>query len=79
MMSDRDDLFPKIQAVLAGHSEGQVMQALLASLLVVIGVSAPGLGRAEALIEALPAELIPVLRKNWVDYRKHRAKAAGGA
>lgn len=75
-MSDAQDLFAEVQAVLAGHSEAAVMQVVLRSLLVVIGVSAPGLGRAEALIEALPAELIPMLRAEWPNYRAHRARAS---
>lgn len=75
-MSEREDLFPKIQAVLAGHSEMEVMQALLKSLLVIIGVSAPDLPRAEALINALPAELKPLLRNEWANYRQHRARVA---
>lgn len=73
-MSDQDELFSAVQAVLAGHSERTVMQALLKSLLVVIGVSAPDLARAEALIDALPAELKPLLRQEWVNYRLHRAR-----
>lgn len=73
-MSDHADLFQKIQVTLAGHSEMEVMQALLKSLLVVIGVSAPDLPRAEALINALPAELNPLLRSEWANYRMHRAR-----
>lgn len=72
-MSERTDLFHEIQVVLAGHSEATVMQALLKSLLVIIGVSAPDLARAEALIDALPTELKPLLRQEWVNYRLHRA------
>ena len=75
-MSDSTDPFHQIQAVLAGHSEKQVMQALLQSLLVAIGVSAPDLEHAEALIDALPAELKPLLRAEWDNYRAHRAKAS---
>jgi hypothetical protein len=73
--SDANDLFHQIQGVLAGHSEATVMQALLYSLLVVIGVSAPSVARAEALIDALPAELKPKLRREWLSYREHRAKS----
>jgi hypothetical protein len=76
-MDDQGELFHEIQLVLAGHSEAVVMQALLRSLLVVIGVSAPSLARAEALIDALPVELKPVLRKEWLNYRAHAAKASG--
>jgi hypothetical protein len=54
------------------------MQALLGSLLVVIGVAAPDLARAEAAIDALPTELKPLLRQEWVNYRLHRASMAGG-
>lgn len=74
-MSDGAAAFKAVQEALAGHSEAAVMQALLKSLLVVIGVSAPDLARAEALIDALPAEMKPHLRKEWVSYRLHRAKA----
>lgn len=52
------------------------MQVLLKSLLVIIGVSAPDLPRAEALIDALPTELKPLLQSGWVNYRLHRAKAS---
>lgn len=75
-MSDPGDLFHEIQVVLAGHSESAVMRALLQSLLVAIGVSAPDLARAEAMIDALPAELKPLLRQEWANYRLHRAKSA---
>lgn len=71
-----NDLFRQIQAVLAGQSEAAVMQALLASLLAIIGVSAPNLARAEILIDALPAELKPMLRAEWLKYRAHRARAS---
>jgi len=76
-MSDREELFAHIQTVLAGHSESDVLRTLLQSLLVAIGVSAPSLARAEAVIDALPAELKPILRREWQNYRAHRAKAAG--
>ena len=71
-----DDLFRRIQATCGGEGEAAVMQALLQSLLVVIGVSAPSLARAEALLDALPAELKPRLRAEWLNYREHRAKAS---
>ncbi len=70
------DPFRQIQMVLAGHPEAVVMAVVLRSLLAVIGVSAPDLARAEALIDALPAELKPLLRAGWDDYRDHRAEAA---
>lgn len=75
-MDDREELFRSVQATLAGHSEAAVMQVLLKSLLVIIGVSAPDLPRAEALIDALPTELKPLLQSGWVNYRLHRAKAS---
>jgi hypothetical protein len=74
-MSERPDLFQQMQALFAGHSEAAVMRASLQSLLAVIGVSAPGLGRAEAMIDALPAELKPLLRRDWPKYRAHRGNA----
>jgi hypothetical protein len=74
-MSEQPSLFHDLQVVLGGHSEASVMQALLQSLLVCIGVSAPSLARAEALIDALPTELKPKLRQEWLNYRKHRAKS----
>lgn len=73
-MTERDELFRDIQNTLAGHSEVAVMQALLTSFVVAIGVSAESRSRAEEVINALPAELIPMLRENWAGYRKHRAK-----
>lgn len=75
-MSDRETLFHKVQTALAGHSEAAVMQALLQSLLVVVGVSAPDLPRAEAMLDALPTELKPLLRRDWINYRLHSANAA---
>jgi hypothetical protein len=75
-MSDHEELFKAVQVALAGHSEAAVMQTLLKSLLVIIGVSAPSLARAEALIDALPAELKPILRREWLNYRAHRARAS---
>lgn len=74
-MSERASLFAEVQAVLGGHSESEVMQALLQSLVVVVGVSAPDIDRAEAMLDALPAELKPLLRKDWAKYRQHRADA----
>lgn len=76
-MSDSEDLFRAVQEALAGHSEAAVMQTLIRSLLVVIGVSAPSLARAEALIDALPAEMKPFLRREWINYRLHMTKAEG--
>lgn len=73
-----EDLFRDVQTVLAGHSEMAVMQVLLQSLLVVIGVGAPSLARAEAAIDALPTELKPLLRQEWVNYRLHRASMGVG-
>jgi hypothetical protein len=73
-MSEQQDLFQQIQVVLAGHTESKVMQALLKSLLVVIGVSAPDLPRALALVDALPTELKPLLQAEWLNYRLHRAR-----
>lgn len=70
-MNDNKGLFQQVQAVLAGHSEAAVMQTLLQSLLVVIGVSAPSVARAEMLIDALPGELKPMLRAEWLNYRAH--------
>ncbi|HXA23628.1 MAG TPA: hypothetical protein VNW90_15160 [Acetobacteraceae bacterium] len=74
-MSDDPDLFDQIQAVLAGHTEKAVMLTLLKSLVVAIGVSAPDLPRAEALIDALPGEMKSRLLAEWPNYRAHRAKA----
>ena len=75
-MSETNELFRAINAACAGHSESAVLQALLNCLVTAIGVTSPGLGRAEALIDALPGELKPLLRKNWQGYRRHRARAA---
>jgi hypothetical protein len=74
-MNDHEDLFRAVQFALAGHSEAAVMRVLLKSLVVVIGVSAPSVARAEALIDALPGELKPILRTEWLNYRAHRAQA----
>jgi hypothetical protein len=75
-MSDSQDLFGRVQMVLAGHSEAVVLQVLLKSLVVAFGVSAPSLARAESAIDALPASLKPILRQEWMNYRAHRAKAS---
>lgn len=75
-MSDANRLFHAVQATLAGQSEAAVMQALLTSLLAAVGVSAPSVARGEAMLDALPAELKPILRREWANYRKHRAAAA---
>jgi hypothetical protein len=77
MSEPEGNLFHDIQVVLADWPERAVMQALLQCLLVAIGVSAPDLPRAEALIDALPAELKPLLRAEWVNYRLHRARTVG--
>jgi hypothetical protein len=78
-MGDTKDLFGQIQAVCAGHSEAAVTQALLRSLLVVIGVAAPSLQRAEAILDALPTDMKPLLRAEWPKYRQHRAKASAAS
>lgn len=74
-MSGQETLFQKVQAALAGHTEREVMQVLLHCLLVVIGVSAPDLDRADAMLDSLPTELKPLLRKEWGNYRQHRARS----
>lgn len=72
---DRKDPFVAVQKALAGHSEMAVMQALLRSLLAVIGIAAPDIQRALAMIDSLPAELKPLLEERWPSYRLHRAKS----
>jgi hypothetical protein len=72
---ERDEVFRKIQAACAGHQESDVVQALLRSVVIAVGVSAPSLPRAEAVLNALPAELTPFLREKWPSLREHRAKA----
>jgi hypothetical protein len=74
-MSDDTHLFDQIQTVLAGHTEKAVALALIRSLVVAIGVSAPDLPRAEALIDMLPGEMKSLLLAEWENYRAHRAKA----
>jgi hypothetical protein len=75
MVTEREEIFRAIQAALAGHSEKEVIGALLSSLVVAIGVSAESLSRAEAVINALPAELMPLLRAEWPKLRRHRTVA----
>lgn len=69
------DLFDEIQAILHGRSTAAIMQALLQCLLVNITVSAPSVARAEALLDAIPAELKPGLRANWLKYRSPESHA----
>jgi hypothetical protein len=73
-MSGSPSLFQQLNAVLAGHPEDEVLPTVLQVLLTVIGVGAPDLARAEALIDGLPATLKPLLRKEWENYRAHRAR-----
>lgn len=74
-MSEREDIFRDIQTVLTGHSELAIIQALLTCLVTAIGVSAKNIQHAEGVINALPAELNPILRDEWTNYRKHRAQS----
>lgn len=74
-MTEREELFRDIQAALAGHSEKEVIGALLSSLVVAIGVSAEDLAHAEATVDALPRELKPLLRTGWEGFRRHRTVA----
>ncbi len=74
-MTERDDIVRDIQQVLAGHSEVAVLQALLTSFVIALGVSAESLARGEEVIDALPTELKPMLRDGWTGFRKHRARA----
>jgi hypothetical protein len=74
-MSEREEVFRKIQLACAGHLEQDIIQALLHSVVVIMGVSAPSLERAEAAIDALPVELKMVLRQKWEAIRKHRERA----
>lgn len=67
-------LFAQVQTVLAGHAEVVVMDALVRSLVVLVGVSAADLESAQAFIDTLPGQMKPMLRAEWDSYRAHRAK-----
>ena len=75
-MSETNKIFRDIQKCLAGHSEREVVSALISSLIVAIGVSSRDIAHAESVISALPNEMIPLLRQEWSGFRQHRTKAA---
>jgi hypothetical protein len=72
----REDLFRQIQLVLGGYPEAVVLQVILRTLVVIIGVGAPDFHRAEAILSSLPSELEPILHAEWNKLRAHREKAA---
>lgn len=73
-MSERTQIFREIQSVLSGHSEHEVLGALIASLVVHIGVSADNLEHAKQIARQLPDDMIPPLVNDWDKLRKHRRR-----
>ena len=74
MHDERNEVFHKIQEVLAGHSELACANALIGSLVVAFGVSADSLEQAKQRIRRLPDDMIPALIHDWPKFRKHRDK-----
>jgi hypothetical protein len=72
-MDPRNHLFHAIQATLGGHTETDVIAALISSLVVAIGVQAPDLQEAIYAIEDLPHTMKPILHQEWPKLRRHRA------
>lgn len=74
-MTKRDALFREIQGVLANHGEAEIIDALVACLVVAIGVSSVDMAQADAMIGGLPVHLKTGVRQGWDGFRKHRASA----
>ena len=72
-MTERNEIFHDVQAVLAGHSEGEVIAALMASLAIAIGIRSDDMRHAEAVIKSAPDDMIRTLRQEWPKLRRHRA------
>jgi hypothetical protein len=72
----REDLFRQIQLVLDGYPETVVLQVIARTLVVIIGIGAPDIHRAEMLLNSLPADMKPLLHAEWGNLRAHREKAA---
>ena len=73
-MTDREAIFHRVQAALAGGSEADVAAVLITALVVAIGVSCESQPRAEQVIDALPGEMKLALRQEWPKLRRHRTK-----
>lgn len=75
MTDTRNELFHAVQATLAGHSETDVMAALIGSLVVAIGIRSEDMRQAYAMINALPGDMKRVLVSEWPNLRRHRTVA----
>ncbi len=78
-MSDLDhkDLFQAVQRALTGHSDLDVLQALVRSLVVAVGVSAPSIEQAEQWLDAMLPEIKTAVRQDWPKFRAHRGLMSG--
>ncbi len=73
-MTERTQIFRDIQSVLSGHSEREILAALISSLVVHVGVSADNLEHAKTIARKLPDDMIPALVTDWDNLRKHRRR-----
>ncbi len=71
-MNPRNQLFHAIQTTLGGHTETDVIAALISSLVVVIGARSDSQQEAVDAIEDLPEVMMPILYLKWANLRRHR-------
>lgn len=73
-MTERTEIFREIQSILSGHSEREILAALISSMIVHIGVAADSLEQAKRIARDLPDDMIPAIVSEWESFRKHRTR-----